>query len=228
MKSFFRYFHNAGVIAKNPAAAWKRIKGEVEQVSGFTPKEYEKITATAKKMGDQKLYALVQVMRFGGLGIIDASCLEREQIIQRGNEYRVRLASRQKTSKKETRQMIDNAIAPQVGRDLVAVLNGNPRYVFWNRAGEDAATPTEKRDAVKYWQKRVRSLLDQAGLHNATSHKFRHTLAIEMIRHGATFEDVAAALGNTVGVVAKFYSHEWAKVRQNKTDSAIQRTWEKP
>ena len=35
-----------------------------------------------------------------------------------------------------------------------------------------------------------------------------------MIRRGAPFEDVAAALGNTVGVVAKFYSHEWAKVRQ--------------
>jgi len=32
---------------------------------------------------------------------------------------------------------------------------------------------------------------------------------VEMARHGATFEDVAAALGNTVAVVAKFYSHEW-------------------
>jgi integrase/recombinase XerD len=225
VKSFFRYFHNAGTIPKNPAAAWKRIKGEVEQVSGFTAKEYEKITATAKKMGDQKLHALVGAMRFGGLGIIDAACLERTQILQRGNEYRIRLASRQKTSKKETRQMIDNAIPPHVGRDLMSVLNGNPRYVFWNRAGEDAATAVEKRDAVKFWQKRVRALLDQAGLPNATSHKFRHTMAIEMIRHGATFEDVAAALGNTVGVVAKFYSHEWAKVRQNRTDAAVRRMW---
>jgi integrase/recombinase XerD len=226
VKSFFRYFHNAGTIAKNPAAAWKRVKGEVAQVSGFTPKEYEKIIATAKKSGDQKLHALVQIMRFAGLGIIDAACLEREQIIQRGNDYRIRLASRQKTSKKDTRQMIDNAVPPAVGRDIVSVLNGNPRYVFWNRAGDDAATATEKRDAVKYWQKRVRALLDTAGLPNATSHRFRHTLAIEMIRHGATFEDVAAALGNTVGVVAKFYSHEWAKVRQGRTDAAIKAAWQ--
>jgi integrase/recombinase XerD len=225
VKSFFRYFHNAGVIAKNPAAAWKRLKGEIEQVSGFTPKEYEKILATAKKSGEQKLHSLVQVMRFAGLGIIDAACLERSQILQHGKNYRIRLASRQKTSKKDTRQMIDNAIPPAVGRDLVSVLNGNPRYVFWNRAVETAATPTEKRDAVKYWQKRVRVLLNGAGLPNATSHKFRHTLAIEMIRHGATFEDVAAALGNTVGVVAKFYSHEWAKVRQGRTDAAIKAAW---
>jgi integrase/recombinase XerD len=224
VKSFFRYFHNAGAIAKNPAAAWKRITGKVQQVSGFTTKEYEEI-AKAAKATDQKLYALIQLMRFGGLAIIDAACLERSQIIRHGSNYRIRLASRQKTSKKAHRQMIDNAIPPAVGKDLLAVLNGNPRYVFWNRAGEEAATDTEKRDAVKNWQKQVRALLDAAGFPNATSHKFRHTLAIEMIRHGATFEDVAAALGNTVGVVAKFYSHEWSKVRQGRTDKAIKAAW---
>lgn len=226
VKSFFRYFHNAGVIAKNPAAAWKRISGRVEQVSGFTSAEYQKIAMTAKKT-DHKLYALVQLMRFGGLAIIDASCLERSQIIRNGNEYRILLASRQKTSKKTHRQMIDNALPPTVGKGLFAVLNGNPRYVFWNRADETPATDAEKRDAVKYWQKRVRALLDSAGFSNATSHKFRHTLAIEMIRHGATFEDVAATLGNTVGVVAKFYSHEWSKVRRSHTDRAIKATWGK-
>jgi hypothetical protein len=29
------------------------------------------------------------------------------------------------------------------------------------------------------------------------------------------------AVGNTVRLVAKFYSHEWAKVRQGRTDKAI-------
>jgi hypothetical protein len=46
-----------------------------------------------------------------------------------------------------------------------------------------------------------------------------------MIRHGATFEDVAATLGNTVAAVAKFYSHEWAKVRQHRTDAALKAAW---
>jgi site-specific recombinase XerD len=225
VKSFFRYFHNAGTIAKNPAAAWKRIKGKVEQVSGFTAEEYKKIAEAAKKSGSQKLYALIRLMRFGGLAILDAACLEREQIIRSGESYRVRLTSRQKTSKKAQPQMIDNSIPPDLGRDLVSVLNGNPHYVFWNKPSEQAATSEEKRDAVKFWQKQVRALLDSAGFPNATSHKFRHTLAIEMIRHGATFEDVAAALGNTVAVVAKFYSHEWSKVRQGRTDAAIKAAW---
>jgi len=121
--------------------------------------------------------------------------------------------------------MIDNSIPSDLGEDLVCVLNGNPRFIFWNKVGHAPATAEEKRQAVKYWQKQVRALLDSAGFPNATSHTFRHTLAIEMIRHGATFEDVAAALGNTVAAVARYYSHEWAKVRQRKTDAAIQAAW---
>jgi transposase-like protein len=35
----------------------------------------------------------------------------------------------------------------------------------------------------------------------------------------------AATLGNTVAVVAKFYSHEWGKVRQHRTDAAIKAAW---
>src|SRR5439155_19895340 len=112
---------------------------------------------------------------------------------------------------------------PRVGKMLLQVLNGNARYVFWTggRSGSDA----EKRDGVKYWQKQIRQLLDAAGLPDATSHMFRHTLAIELIRSGATFEDVAGCLGNTVAVVSKFYSHEWNKVRQHKTDAAIKAAW---
>lgn len=249
VKQFFRYFHNAGVITRNPAAAWKRVKGKTQQVSGFTPAEFQQIldaipeverkqtysgkerknTVRMQKATDdlqQKLRALVLVMRYAGLAIIDAACLERSQIFHKGSAYRIQLRSRQKTSKRETLQRIDNAIPPSVGKELLAVLNGNPRYVFWNRDGHsERAEELEKREVVKYWQKWIRALLDAAGLPKATSHKFRHTLAIEMIRHGASFEDVAAALGNTVGVVAKFYSHEWAKVRQGRTDAALKAAW---
>ena len=249
VKSFFRYFHNAGVIPKNPAAAWSRIKGKTEQVSGFSPAEFKHVLAAIPKVArvhtyskndrknnvrtqaatkdvQQKLRALVLVMRYAGLAIIDAACLERSQIFHKGNQYRIQLKSRQKTSKRDTLQPIDNAIPPFVGKELLSVLNGNPRYVFWNRdAGSGTAEAVEKRTAVTYWHKWVRALLNAADLPDATSHKFRHTLAIEMIRHGASFEDVAAALGNTVGVVARFYSHEWAKVRQGRTDAALKAAW---
>jgi integrase len=230
VKSFFRYFHNAGIIRVNPTASCGRIKGKTEQVSGFTAEEYQHILDAISDAGfspemQPRLHALVQVMRYAGLAIIDAATLERANIVQRGDDYRIYLPSRQKTSKKEKRQPIDNAIPRDVGQELVAVLNGNLQYVFWNGGRSGNGTDAEKREAVKFWQKQIRMLLDAAGFPKATSHKFRHTFAIEIIRHGGTFEDVAAALGNTVQVVSDFYSHEWAKVRTGKTDEAIKATW---
>jgi len=231
VKSFFRYFENAGVLPKNPTKAWKSIKGKTEQVSGFTSDEYERILKAVPQCGwsketEAKMRALVQLMRYAGLAMIDACCLERSQIHREKDQYRIRLRSRQKTSKKAHLQPIDNVVPPEVGKELVAVLNGNPRYVFWNYAGDGPASDEQKRAvSEKYFQRYMRTLLDKAELPNSTSHKFRHTLAIEMIRHGASFEDVAATLGNTVAVVAKFYSHEWAKVRQHRTDKAIKAAW---
>jgi integrase/recombinase XerD len=223
VKSFFRYFHNAGVLTHNPAASWKTVKGKTSQISGFEPEEFERVIEAAKT--NQRLHALVLVMRYAGLAIIDAATLERSNIREQDGHYRIYLSSRQKTSKRTTLQAIDNAIPAKVAKELLTVLNGNPRYVFWHGGKSGEGTDQEKREAVKHWQKKMRTLLDSAGFPDATSHKFRHTLAIEMIRAGATFEDVAAALGNTVGVVAKFYSHEWAKVRQGRTDKAIKATW---
>ncbi len=221
VKSFFRYFHNGGILTHNPAASWKTVKGKTAQVLGFEPKEFEHILKTA----DRRIRALILVMRYAGLAIIDAATLERTNIREDNGGYRIYLSSRQKTSKRHTLQAIDNAIPAKVAKELLAVLNGNPRYVFWHGGKSGEGTDAEKREAVKHWQKKMRTLLDEAGFPTATSHKFRHTLAIEMIRAGATFEDVAAALGNTVGVVAKFYSHEWVKVRQGRTDKAIKATW---
>lgn len=199
VKAFFRYFHNAGVIAKNPAAAWQRVKGKTEQVSGFTATEFESILAAIPKVErkqtysgkerkkltvmlkgskdlQQKLRALVLVMRYAGLAIIDAACLERSQLFHKGSEYRIQLKSRQKTSKRDTLQRIDNAIPPSVGKELLAVVNGNPRFVFWNREASKPVTEQEKREAVTYWHKWIRALLDTAGLPDATSHKFRTLL----------------------------------------------------
>lgn len=231
VKSFFRYFEIAGKLQSNPAKAWKAVKGKTEQACGFTPQEFKAVLKAVDACGfqertAQKMHALVLLMRYTGLALIDACCLERGQLHVVNGVYRVRLKSRQKTSKKTNLQPIDNALPKAVGEELVKVLNGNPRYVFWDYAGEGPASDEQKRNASeRYFQKFMRTLLDKAGLPNATSHKFRHTLAIEMVRHGASFEDVAAALGNTVAVVAKFYSHEWAKVRQSKTDKALKATW---
>ena len=170
VRAFFRYFHDAGIMPRNPAVAWKRIKGKMEQVRGFTPEEFDRIlvsipdlerrivrsakeqrrkregTLKATPLLQQRLRALVLLMRYSGLAIIDAVSLERADIQHKGNEYRVRLKTRQKVSKRDILQGIDNAIPPFVGEEVLAILNGNPKYIFWNRGEHEAGNEeAEKR-----------------------------------------------------------------------------------
>ena len=42
-----------------------------------------------------------------------------------------------------------------------------------------------------------------------------------MMRRGASFGNVVAALGTTAPVNAKFYSHEWDKARRRRIDAAM-------
>jgi hypothetical protein len=54
----------------------------------------------------------------------------------------------------------------------------------------------------------------------ATTHNFRHG-GNETIPQGAAFENVAAALGNSMVVVAKFYTHERERVTQGRASVSL-------
>src|SRR5207248_3256714 len=144
--------------------------------SGWSGDQYKHILDTIPRAGFSSelqswMDALVELMRHAGLAIIDAAAIERTNVVQTGDDYRVQLPCRQKTSKKEHLQPIDNAIPRHVGEKLMQVANGNPRYIFWNGGKSGEGTDQEKREAVKYWQKQIRKLLDKAGYPKSASHK---------------------------------------------------------
>jgi hypothetical protein len=120
----------------------------------------------------------------------------------------LKLKYRQKTSKPTHLQPIDNPVPVTVGATLSLCLTGILGSCFEIHWGESGVDEQKRAVSEKLIQRFIRTLLHQAGLLDATRHRLRHTRAIEMIRHEASFEDVAATLGNTVAVVAKFYSHE--------------------
>src|SRR5271154_6616555 len=56
----------------------------------------------------------------------------------------------------------------------------------------------------------------------ADAHRFRHTLATELLGNGASFEEVADILGNSPEIVRKHYE-KWSPARQSRIDSLMQR-----
>src|SRR5271163_1093485 len=56
----------------------------------------------------------------------------------------------------------------------------------------------------------------------AHAHRFRHTLATELLGNGASFEEVADILGNSPEIVRKHYA-KWSPARQSRIDDLMAR-----
>ncbi len=70
-------------------------------------------------------------MRWSGLAIRDALTLKRSEII----EAKAKRIHRIVTARQKTGTHVSVPIPPDVAKELLAVLNGNPEYVFWSGEG---------------------------------------------------------------------------------------------
>jgi hypothetical protein len=107
----------------------------------------------------------------------------------------------------------------KVALDLVPVplRNADSRYFFWDGIGK----PKTHKAHV---DRALRTLFKAAGVASAHAHRFRHTLATELLGRGASFEEVADILGNGPEVVRKHYG-KWSAARQTRIDDLMNRVF---
>jgi len=70
----------------------------------------------------------------------------------------------------------------------------------------------------------LRAVFKASGVGGAHAHRFRHTLATELLGRGASFEEVADILGNSPEIVRKHYG-KWSVARQSRIDDLMQRVY---
>ena len=161
-----------------------------------------------------RVTALIHCMVSTGLAIRDNVQLEKSHI--RDGWLKIK---RQKMKKKEggkVQQKLDAALH----KELLAVTNGNPRYVFWS--GEGTAV-----SAVTNWQNDLRILMKAAGVYipGNLSHRFRDTAVDFWLGAGCSMTEVAAMLGDTVATTEHHYA-DLASGRMKERLSKIPgRTW---
>jgi site-specific recombinase XerD len=219
LKEFFRHSVNADWIAKSPAAKLSKIKVKKDEETAtqpFTPEEMEKIFGAIPKANlepetAQRVRTLVLIQRHAGLSIQDGIKVQRKQVIWDGADYRIKI---QRT---KTGVGINNVIPPWVAKEILATMNGNPKYVLWSGVGKP-------RSAVSHFQRLYQKVFEAAEIPTGHSHRFRDTSAVELLLAGVSMEDVARFLGNTLAVCERYYG-AWNPRRQNKLDEEVRRSW---
>src|SRR5271157_724058 len=201
----------------------RRIKSprniKPNDVEPFTPAEVAAIIAACDKFG-QTVYerlralAMILVLRYTALRIGDVAMLARDRISRDGHRWRIFLRT----------EKSGQPVFLPIPSDMKAALDALPipkgavgecRYFFWSGLGSEKAMKANA-------DRTLHAVFKKSGVAKAHAHRFRHTLATELLGSGASFEDVADILGNSPEIVRKHYA-KWCPARQARIDDLMEK-----
>jgi len=162
----------------------------------FTPAEFEKIVDATYAYGTWRggrdfqhralrLRALILLMRWSGLSILDAVTLERRRLD----------GDRLLLYRHKTKVPVFVPLPPGVMSLLNALPNSNPRYFFWSGNGDPHT-------AKKGWQRSLRLLFRTVNLKTEDDrpkrchpHMFRDTFAVQLLLGWCTPRSSVSSVG---------------------------------
>lgn len=200
LRQFFGFCVDRDWLRKNPARNLKRPRMiEANDVRPYTQAEMDRMLAACDDIGRYtyerlRARAMVLLMRYEGIRISDVVTLSREHIV--GNHL---IKGAVKNGK---------LISVVLHADVKKALETLPRP---KAAGADCqlyfkSERSSTRSAVKGAQRTLWAVFRLAKVAGAHPHRFRHTLASELLAKGATFEDIAAILADSPATIRKHYA----------------------
>lgn len=223
-RSFLRYCYECKWLDRIPALP--KIKVEEPPTLPLSADEYTRLLDTvygqiADREQAKRVHALFQLMRHSGLAIRDALTLERGEIQHDAAKGVYRIV----TARQKTRTHVSVPIPPDVAGEILEVLNGNPRFVFWSGNGSEESIT---KNWAKYYIAPVFKKAGLAGEGHMMSHRLRDTFAVELLGKGVPMEEVSKLLGHeSIRTTERHYA-KWAQGRQNRLDALVMSTWARP
>lgn len=203
LRSIFKFALARNWVSENTALKLGRIRVDRTQQLPFDEEEMKRILKAAKKAAPQ-VYPFVLVMRYSGLRISDTCMLRRDSLHDRHLILRT-----QKTS-----TPVKILLPKVVAQALQSLKPASRDHFFWN--GTSKLT-----SVTDLWRSRLVPIFSAAKIEDAHPHRFRHTFAVNLLKHGTPAGLVARLLGNTEQIVIKHYD-AWIEARQRLLDDAVE------
>ncbi len=221
LRVFFGFCVDRSWTKENPAKKIKLPRNmKPNEVVPFRPAEVAAILKACDQIGKRqyerlRARSMMLTLRYTALRIGDVSMLARDRISRDGDRWRIFLRT------EKSGQPIFLPVPPDLKAALDAVpppvSNIDSRYFFWNGIGKPK---THK----AHIDRCLRAVFKLSGVQGAHAHRFRHTLATELLGRGASFEEVADILGNSPEIVRKHYG-KWSAARQSRIDDLMERVY---
>ena len=218
LRAFCKWCVNGGLMRENPARLVVRAKEEHPPTMPYTPEEMAAIMRALanhchgktgeRRRNAERLRALVLVMRWTAFRISDAVSLRRSQI-----ENGAVLVRQAKTAV---------TIRIPLHPDLLAALgliDGSGDYFF---APGDGRHETRTGN----WRRALRPILKASGVVDAHAHRFRDTLAVELLLKGVPIERVSMMLGHEDVRTTQRHYAPWVLARQQQLEADMRKLWD--
>jgi site-specific recombinase XerD len=202
LRMFFRFCARRKWVKDNPATEINLPRNvKPNEVAPFTTAEIRAILLTCDRIGMEqyerlRARAMVLTLRYTALRIGDVSMLSKDRISGNDDKWRIFIRT------EKSGQPVFLPVPPDLKLALDAVPppmgNRDSRYFFWNGIGKPK---THK----AHIHRCLRVVFSKSGVRGAHAHRFRHTLATELLGRGASLEEVADILGNSPAIVRKHY-----------------------
>jgi integrase len=216
LRQFCRFCQERGWVQVNWAARIKMPKARPAEVEPYTPRDVVAMLAACDSVGQSayerlRARALILLLRHTALRITDAYTLQRSRILPDGEAvWQIRLYTRKTGGHvllpipKELKAALDSLPVP-MREDGSQVDAG---YYFWTGRGT-------RQSAREIAWRLLKSVFEKAGIKNGKPHRFRHTLATDILARGGTMSDVADVLAISEAVARKHYA-KWSPARQER------------
>jgi integrase len=216
LTQFFEFCRDREWTGKNPARSLKRPRMiEANNIVPYTRQEVIAIIAACDQIGRTsyerlRARAMALLMRYAGLRISDVVTLSRDHI--RGTRLEKRAIKNHRLIRVELPSSVIEALerlpqpksAPEDNRQFFSKDTANLRSL------------------VKGAWRTMAAVFKQAGVKQAHPHRFRHTLASELLGKGGTLGEVAAILGDSAATISRYYA-KWTPEYQDRQDVLIRK-----
>jgi integrase len=224
LRKFFRFGYESKWIDENHARKLESPKVQQSPTMPFTPDQMAEILSACEKHGKKarggrysgpenarRIRAFVLLLRHSGLRIGDAVTLERRRII----------ADKLLLYTAKTGTPVYLPLPTFVLSALEVMPKISRTCFFWTGESEIGS-------ATGDWQRTLKAVFKEAGIPDGHAHRFRDTLAVELLQAGVPMDRVSMVLGHSsIRVTEKHYS-PWVRARQEQLEADVRRTWGQP